>query len=285
MECSGVQDDGKDGIVGQKWVIRYSDVTLKQYLSTYAVTVVFENTEGVEQRLSYQLTGNYYRRISNANEWVSVMHEYGQNFENFEITNNIDLSKVSQSVIEEQNLVNLKINSLRSSSGRNYTVKGLHYNAVAQSEAMIASLSGTMENIIFEDISISNRSKALGGNNVGLIGQNNGTIQNTVFKKIVVDGYSAQNVGCVGQNNGVIDQVTVRDVEIISDQNGAQYVGGMVGYNTGTVTHITAEGTKNGTTYRAHYNGNTTPLMGRLQLCCSWQGLYRWCYWIFHFRI
>lgn len=258
---SGVQDDFKDGIVGQKWVIRYSDVTLKQYLSTYAVTVVFENTEGVEQRLSYQLTGNYYRRISNANEWVSVMHEYGQNFENFEITNNIDLSKVSQSVIEEQNLVNLKINSLRSSSGRNYTVKGLHYNAVAQSEAMIASLSGTMENIIFEDISISNRSKALGGNNVGLIGQNNGTIQNTVFKKIVVDGYSAQNVGCVGQNNGVIDQVTVRDVEITSDQNGAQYVGGMVGYNTGTVTHITAEGTKNGTTYRAHYNGNTTPLM------------------------
>ena len=257
---SGVQDDGKDGIVGQKWVIRYSDVTLKQYLSTYAVTVVFENTEGVEQRLSYQLTGNYYRRISDANEWVSVMHEYGQNFENFEITNNIDLSKVSQSVIEEQNLVNLKINSLRSSSG-NYTVKGLHYNAVAQSEAMIASLSGTMENITFEDISISNRSKALGGNNVGLIGQNNGTIQNTVFKKIVVDGYSAQNVGCVGQNNGVIDQVTVQDVEITSDQNGAQYVGGMVGYNTGTVTHIKAEGTKNGTTYRAHYNGNTTPLM------------------------
>ena len=258
---SGVQDDGKDGIVGQKWVIRYSDVTLKQYLSTYAVTVVFENTEGVEQRLSYQLTGNYYRRISNANEWVSVMHEYGQNFENFEITNDIDLSKVSQSVIEDQNLVNLKINSLRSSSGANYTVKGLHYNAVAQSEAMIASLSGTMENITFEDISISNRSKALGGNNVGLIGQNNGTIQNTVFKKIVVDGYSAQNVGCVGQNNGVIDQVTVQDVEITSDQNGAQYVGGMVGYNTGTVTHITAEGTKNGTTYRAHYNGNTTPLM------------------------
>lgn len=259
---SGVQDDGKDG-VGQKWVIRYSDVTLKQYLSTYAVTVVFENTEGVEQRLSYQLTGNYYRRISNANEWVSVMHEYGQNFENFEITNNIDLSKVSQSVIEEQNLVNLKINSLRSSSGSGagYTVKGLHYNAVAQSEAMIASLSGTMENITFEDISISNRSKALGGNNVGLIGQNNGTIQNTVFKKIVVDGYSAQNVGCVGQNNGVIDQVTVQDVEITSDQNGAQYVGGMVGYNTGTVTHIKAEGTKNGTTYRAHYNGNTTPLM------------------------
>ena len=260
---SGVQADGKDGIVGQKWVIRYSDVTLKQYLSTYAVTVVFENTEGVEQRLSYQLTGNYYRRISNADEWVSVMSEYGQNFENFEITNNIDLSQVKQSVIEEQNLVNLKINSLRSSSGSGvgYTVKGLHYNAVAQSEAMIASLSGTMENITFEDISISNRSKALGGNNVGLIGQNNGTIQNTVFKKIVVDGYSAQNVGCVGQNNGVIDQVTVQDVEITSDQNGAQYVGGMVGYNTGTVTHITAEGTKNGTTYRAHYNGNTTPLM------------------------
>ena len=260
---SGVQDDSEDSIVGQKWVIRYSDVTLKQYLSTYAVTVVFENTEGVEQRLSYQLTGNYYRRISNANEWVSVMHEYGQNFENFEITNNIDLSRVSQSVIEEQNLVNLKINSLRSSSGSGagYTVKGLHYNAVAQSEAMIASLSGTMENITFEDISISNRSKALGGNNVGLIGQNNGTIQNTVFKKIVVDGYSAQNVGCVGQNNGVIDQVTVQDVEITSDQNGAQYVGGMVGYNTGTVTHIKAEGTKNGTTYRAHYNGNTTPLM------------------------
>lgn len=260
---SGVQDDFKDGIVGQKWVIRYSDVTLKQYLSTYAVTVVFENTEGVEQRLSYQLTGNYYRRISNADEWVSVMSEYGQNFENFEITNNIDLSQVKQSVIEEQNLVNLKINSLRSSSGSGvgYTVKGLHYNAVAQSEAMIASLSGTMENITFEDISISNRSKALGGNNVGLIGQNNGTIQNTVFKKIVVDGYSAQNVGCVGQNNGVIDRVTVQDVEITSDQNGAQYVGGMVGYNTGTVTHITAEGTKNGTTYRAHYNGNTTPLM------------------------
>ena len=185
---SGVQADGKDGIVGQKWVIRYSDVTLKQYLSTYAVTVVFENTEGVEQRLSYQLTGNYYRRISNADEWVSVMSKYGQNFENFEITNNIDLSQVKQSVIEEQNLVNLKINSLRSSSG-NYTVKGLHYHAVAQSEAMIASLSGTMENIIFEDISISNRSKALGGNNVGLIGQNNGTILNIVFKNIVVDGY------------------------------------------------------------------------------------------------
>ena len=258
---SGVQDDGKDGIVGQKWVIRYSDVTLKQYLSTYAVTVVFENTEGVEQRLSYQLTGNYYRRISNANDWVSVMSQYGQNFENFEITNNIDLSQVKQSVIEEQNLVNLKINSLRSSSGANYTVKGLHYNAVVQSEAMIASLSGTMENITFEDISISNRSKALGGNNVGLIGQNNGTIQNTVFKKIVVDGYSAQNVGCVGKNNGVIDQVTVQDVKITSDQNGAQYVGGMVGYNTGTVTHITAEGTEHGTTYRAHYNGNTTPHM------------------------
>ncbi len=255
---SGVQDDGTNSIVGQQWKITYSNVTLKQYLSAYAVTVVFENTEGIEQRLSYQLIGNYYRQISNANQWVTVMYQYGQNFE---ITGNIDLSQVSQDVIVNNNLVNLKINSLRSSSGENYTVKGLHYNAQTQSEAMIASLAGTMENITFEDITISNRSKALGGTNIGLIGQNNGTIQNTVFKNITVDGYSAQNVGCVGQNNGVIDQVTVLDAVITSDQSGAQYVGGLVGYNTGEVTHITAEGMRTGTTYRGHYHGGTTPFM------------------------
>lgn len=118
------------------WRITYPKVTLQQYLSTYTLPVVFEKTENgklIQQKLSYQLNGNYYRRISSANEWVTVMSEYGQNFENFEITQDIDLSSVAQNVIVDRNLVNLKINSLRSANGGSYTIRGLKY--IAQEES------------------------------------------------------------------------------------------------------------------------------------------------------
>lgn len=256
---SDVQDYGSNDLVGQRWMITYSKVTLRQYLSVYGLSVVFENKEGIRQKLSYQLTGNYYRRISSADEWVTVMSRYGQNFENFEITGDIDLSTVSQDLIESSNLANLKINSLRSTIGKQYKIHGMHYDAQVQGEAIIASLSGTMENITFEDMTISNMSMAVGGTNVGLIGQNNGTIQNVVFKRITVDGYNAKNVGCIGGNNGTVTNVTVQDVEISSDYKGGQYVGGLVGYSTGVISDIKAEGTQQGNNYKTYYNGSQTP--------------------------
>ena len=261
-ETSGAQRTTESSTFGQMWRITYPKVTLQQYLSTYTLSVVFEKTENgklIQQKLSYQLNGNYYRRISSANEWVTVMSEYGQNFENFEITKDIDLSSVAQNVIVDRNLVNLKINSLRSANGGSYTIRGLKYIAQEESESIIASLAGTVENVTFENMSISNYERGLGGTNVGLIGQNNGTIQNVTFKGIEVKGNSANHVGCIGQNNGVVQDVTVQDVKITSNKGSAAYVGGLIGYNTGTVSGIVAEGTSSGDNYRTHYTKKGQP--------------------------
>ena len=116
-----------------------------------------------------------------------------------------------------------------------------------------------MENVTFENMSISNYERGLGGTNVGLIGQNNGTIQNVTFKGIEVKGNSANHVGCIGQNNGVVQDVTVQDVKITSNKGSAAYVGGLIGYNTGTVSGIVAEGTSSGDNYRTHYTKKGQP--------------------------
>lgn len=243
----------KNDSTGQ-WTIS-AEVSIIHYLSQYQISVGFApagSTEAV-QTITGQLTSNLSRKIANVEQWVQVMQNAGQNYENFEITGDIDLSGLTQKQLQN-GLMNLKINSIKGNGVQK--IHGLNYRTQSNGESMIAALSGTMENLVFEDMTINN--SGLSGNYIALIGQNQGTIQNVTFRKININGNSGSYIGCVGMNTGSLNNITLEDLTIAGSEQSGSYVGGLVGMNSGEMKSITATANLGKTyTYQQFKNGAT----------------------------
>ncbi len=246
-------DSGKVDIkIDQYGTVSYtwSEVDIQSYIDSYQVTLTLKKTEGGTVQVlkaSLQFSQPVYHEIYNTQEFIDAMNTYGQNYENFRINADINLSGYN-------NLpMNLKLNHL---VGRNnqYTISGITYQVESQGQSFIQVLSGTMENIRWKDIMItSNASKVSGGSNVGLISMNNGEIKNSSFENISITApTSSQRTGLIGTSAGRISNVTLKDIRINAT---ASYIGGLCGYVSGTIDGVSAYGTLNGSNYQYSING------------------------------
>lgn len=224
--------------------LRYSGVTPKKFQSVYPATAVFKK-DGIEKRLEIQIlvrSGTVIARtIYNAEQWVTAMEEAGQNFENFRIGGDIDLTNYAKA---GRLPMGLKINSLvgeTKADGGKYTIScaGVDYNTASASESMFTVISGGISNLRFADISMNNGAKA--GTNFGLISSNQGSIDNCEFENIKLVGYQASRVGMIGTSTGSLTNITLKNIDV-STAASMSDIGGLVGYNSGTMDHISAEG-------------------------------------------
>ena len=253
-EDLGINESNKDitwNEAAGQGKLTYTGVSYKRFIARYQVQVTFEHGNA-RQTVTYQLKGTIARQIKDITEWQEVMKEHGQEYENIELTGDIDFSGVSQKEIEEEGLVNLKLNSIK---GNDHTIKNFTYTAQADGESMIKVLNDSIENVNFEDMNFStviSDSQKYGGTNVGIIGELNGSADKLTFTRVTVNAPTATQVGCIGSAKGTIQNVTLKDLEI----HGKSSTGGLIGYfaNGGVLKNVTAEGTtKDSTKNYAYY--------------------------------
>lgn len=224
--------------------LKYDDVRPVKYQSVYPAVAVFRKGDAT-RRLEIQIRvedGTVIARvIYNAEQWVAAMTEAGQNFENFKIEGDIDLTNYAKT---GKLPMGLKINSLTGGSksgGEKYTISGgnVSYSTSSPAESMFTTISGGIRNLRFANITLDNGTKA--GTNFGLIASNQGTIDNCEFESIKLSGYQASQVGMIGSNSGSVTNIRLKNINV-STTASMNYVGGLIGYNTGTVKHVEAEG-------------------------------------------
>ena len=104
---------------------------------------------------------------------------------------------------------------------------------------MFTAISGGIRNLRFANITLDNGTKA--GTNFGLVASNQGTIDNCEFENIRLSGYQASQVGMIGSNSGSVTNIRLKNINV-STTASMNYIGGLIGYNTGTVKHVEAEG-------------------------------------------
>lgn len=224
----------------------YEKIGIESYLDSYQVTVTLQKAEGgAKQVLTAPLSFGstpLYHDIANAQQFKDVMTKYGQNYENFRITGEIDLNQVSDVPL------NLKINRLVG-AGSGHTISNLSYQIQSQGQSLFQVLTGTMENLTFKDMTVTSASSSTvsGGENVGLISINQGEIRNTSFENIAITAPSrSQKTGLIGTNMGTVKNVNLKDIRITVTSS---YAGGLCGFAaSGRIEDITATGTldKNG---------------------------------------
>ena len=147
------ESEQKDEINPDGSLIRiYEKIGIESYLDSYQVTVTLQKAEGgAKQVLTAPLSFGstpLYHDIANAQQFNDVMTKYGQNYEHFRITGEIDLSQVSDVPL------NLKINRLVG-AGSGHTISNLSYPIQSQGPSLFQVLPGTLETLKFQDMTVT----------------------------------------------------------------------------------------------------------------------------------
>ena len=174
-----------------------------------------------------------YRRIANINQWQSVMQSYGNKYENFIITGDIDFSLVPDPII------NVKVNRLvgEMTGGVMPKLKNLTLTSPAASTSLIAEVVGGFENIEINNINITYNSNS--GNNIGVIGICHGAINNIKAQDINIKAQAAYYVGVIGNCTSAISNITMDNITV-NNNNSGNYVGGLVGITNSNINNVTA---------------------------------------------
>ena len=245
IECEGLNFEMAEKRTQESPMgLKYDDVRPVKYQSVYPAVAVFRKGDAT-RRLEIQIRvedGTVIARvIYNAEQWVNAMTEAGQNFENFKIEGDIDLTSYAKA---GKLPMGLKINSLTGGSksgGEKYTISSgnVSYSTSSPAESMFTAISSGIRNLRFANITLDNGTKA--GTNFGLVASNQGTIDNCEFENIRLSGYQASQVGMIGSNSGSVTNIRLKNINV-STTASMNYIGSLIGYNTGTVKHVEAEG-------------------------------------------
>jgi hypothetical protein len=221
----------------------------------YCLTMVLRNKEDPDDQITLitdvALTdagSKIYVQISDAAKWNEIMQStldgqkntVGQSYVNIELTGDIDASTLPQGKELESNV---KINSLRSQSGKTYSIRNITHTVDKRRDALIADCQSEMRDVKFENIEwkIPDDNALSTYEDVGIISLNQGIMQNVSFDHITVRSGNGERTGCIGQNVGAISGVTLTSPIHVSATG--RYVGGLVGYSSSTVRNIRAKGT------------------------------------------
>ena len=237
------------GTVSYTW----KKLTIQSYLDSYQVTVTLQKPGGGAVQVltaSFEYKNPLYHDIANAQQFIDQMTAYGQNYENFRIMADIDLSGYKDVQIPK----NLKINRLVG-AGEGHSISGINYQIQSQGESLIQVLSGTMENLTWKNIIITSAdaTKVSGGTNIGLISINQGEIRNSAFENIsIIAPKSSQKTGVIGTSVGTLSNLKLKDIRVSAT---GSYIGGLCGLASGTIDGVEAVGTLNSNNYQYSING------------------------------
>lgn len=206
----------------------------------YCLNVVMQSIENPDIQVTLSAavapTGGAAVRIGNEKEWNEAMKKYKDTYGNFELTGDIDLSRIPK----EELVTGIKINSLTSAGGP-YTISGIDHEVSGIRDSFISNCLSGISNVRFENCKwiVPDEKKKTSYENIGLIGMNQGAIRNVTFENITVESGMGSYTGCIGYNMGIVEDVTVKNVKVSGDAK----VGGLAGGTLQPMRRITAEGT------------------------------------------
>ena len=218
-EVTGVEIDGMDVTV--KSILTrdgktYINITAKpnKFYDTYKITKVKYKESGVnkEQEVEGKIEVQFYKELYNFEDWQEI--EEGT-YQNYRLMSDIDFA--GRTNVK----TNVTMARLEGVNG-NKILKNIDLIFNASENGLIKEISTNLENINFENISISNENN---GNNLGIIVQNNGNINNIKFTQIEINASKMQYVGCISNNVGNISNINLADIQIY----GNNYTGGFIG--------------------------------------------------------
>lgn len=163
--------------------------------------------------------------LCNKEQWRDI-----RNFPalNYELGDNLSLGELTSA--------DMAVNFSGSLNGKGRIVSGFKSSLSTGDGGLFKGLSGKISHVNF----MTGFIKSTGANNIGVVGVNNGVIENNVFESVNIMGPANSEGVVAGVNNGTIYLNTVESYILAQGTN----VGLVVGDNsaTGTITGATARG-------------------------------------------
>lgn len=156
----------------------------------------------------------FYRKISDWSDWKKISTT---EFENIVILNDLESTPDDLS-----NMTSKRINNFvcQKSEGK-CKISGGFENDITLNQSLIYSLAGTMKNVEFSNFNITNTSTSY----LGIISYNSGTINNSEFKNIRINGTTY--CGLIAFNSGGVENTYLENITV----SGGSYTGGLIGYD------------------------------------------------------
>lgn len=171
-----------------------------------------------------------YCDIYSVETWTANINEnnnYG-NYENYRVTDNIDFTGKGYTI-------NAKLGRLKGATN-NGMAKLSGINISGSQTNLIFRLNSELSNICFENCSVSSTDR----DGIGLIGASAADIKDVEFKDIQINNNSANInfTGMIGyQVGGTFENISMENIEVNCKKSTQHYVGGLVGYSTGSTLY------------------------------------------------
>ncbi|HJJ11876.1 MAG TPA: hypothetical protein OIM48_00965 [Clostridiaceae bacterium] len=219
VEITGVEIEGMDVTVTSiltRYGKSYINITAKpnKYYDTYKITKVKYKEGGIDkkQEVEGKIEVQFYKELYNFEDWQEI--EEGT-YQNYRLMSDIDFAGKTD---VKTNVTMARLEGV----GGIKTLKNIDLTFNTSENGLIKQITLNLENINFENISISNEND---GNSLGIIVQNEGDISNIKFTQIEINASKMQYVGCISNNAGNIFNINLEDIQI----HGNNYTGGFIG--------------------------------------------------------
>ena len=228
-EVTGLEIDGMDVTV-TNIITRdgksYINITAKpnKFYDTYKITKVKYREEGQskEQEVEGKIEVQFYKELYNFEDWQEI--EEGT-YQNYRLMSDIDFA--GRTNVK----TNVTMARLEGVNG-NKTLKNINVEFNDENVGFIKEITTNLENINFENISISN---TYNGSTTGIIAIAGKNINNINLNNITIQSENMQNTGCIGKTDSInISNINGNNINI----QGSTYTGGLIGLISGTFPTI-----------------------------------------------
>ena len=228
-EVTGLEIDGMDVTV-TSIITRdgksYINITAKpnKFYDTYKITKVKYREEGQskEQEVEGKIEVQFYKELYKFEDWQEI--EIGT-YQNYKLMTDIDFS--GRTNIK----TNVTMARLEGVNG-NKSLKNINLEFNDENVGFIKDITTNIENISFENVSISN---TYNGSTTGIIAIAGENINNINLNNITIQAENMQNTGCIGKTDSSnISNINGNNINI----QGSTYTGGLIGLISGTFPTI-----------------------------------------------
>lgn len=197
----------------------YIDIkgTVTKYFDNYKiekVEYITQNGEAKEEELNGKIELQFYKELYNFEDWQNID---ANSYQNYRLMADIDFN--GKTNIKD----NILVNRLQT-DGDTYTLKNINLEYSSSYNGLIKGVTNTLENINFENITITNTSSD--STYIGVIVNTNATlIQNVNIKNVQITAKGAY-IGVISCAEG--DTIKNINLDAIT-LNGSSYVGSLAG--------------------------------------------------------
>ena len=222
-EITGVEIDGMDVKIDQNvtqnkiTIINFTAVPNKYYDSYKLSKIVYlDENVNINQDVEIKINEQFYKELYNFEDWQEIDNEI---YQNYKLMADIDF-------YGKKNIkTNIKISRF---DGNGYKLKNINLVLDKNMYGIINTVKTEIKDVIFEKINIENLSAK---NNVGIIVNNTGVIENLKFKDVTINAPNADYVAIITKNeNNKIANVTLENIYI----NGKRYTSSFIAYTYST---------------------------------------------------